>query len=454
MFYAGIDTGQEATHAAYLRKGRKGWELVALKTFSFNDDVKPLDKEIIVSALPSRDTLVRTCELQIKREKDLPATLNFQIEPLLPYPVENAIVEAQLIEKKAKGMLLTAFAVRHNHIQVHLNQMEKRGLVPEKITCAPYALTALTSLFPQTASPQFLVHEGEKEVTCLLVQQGKLLATHAFDRSREVGTEVQKTILSFSLSHKNKTFETIFLIGKESESIQNATGKPVLFPSLSTLSLTQEELLKYGLAIGTALAGEGINFRKPPFQYPRKWQRVKKPLIASIALSFLLISSLIAFGQFSLFQKKQVIEKTYRSFLQKEGFPIENFSLKTPGDYHASLNKLETEIQKLPDTFPLLPSIPKARETLTWLSTHQGISVDSFHYFLERRPDFSHKKERYKVKVELEFSATDSNTANAFYKMLSSPNPIIDSNEKVLWTPGKGKYQASFYLKDKTRYGT
>ena len=451
--YAGIDVNAHSTHIAQLRKSRKGWEVADLKTYSPDEVVNPLDMGILIAPIPSRETLVRTCELQIKKEKDIKAALAFQLEPQLPYPADKAVIQSQTVEKKADGTLLTAFVVRKDHLQARLDTLYEKGFTPEKITCVPFALTALSTLFPQTVSPQFIVHEGEEEITCILVEQGKLLAARAFDRKRDIGTEVQKTILSFSSSHKTKGFDAILLLGKENEAIQKATGKSVLFPSASTLLLSQEELIRYGLAIGTALAGEDLDFRQKEFAYPHQWRRIKKPLFACASLSFVLVAALFGFGKIAMNHKKKAIEHAYLSLLKAEGKTVKGVEAPaTSYEYLRSLTQIEKEVRARPDTYPLLPDIPKVRELLAWLSSQQAIEVESLHYSMVKRPDFSRKNERYKIKVELEFSARDSNAANAFHDVLVSPSKFIDPKEEVQWTAGKGKYRTSFYLKDKTRY--
>ena len=447
--YVGIETKDKMRNVACLRKKRNGWEVLYLKTYAENEPVKPLDKEIFVSALPSRDVLVRGCEIHVKKERDVRAALAFQIEPQLPYSADNAIIQAQHIEKRASGTLITAFAARQDHVEGHIEQLRREGLEPERVTCVPYALAALTQLFPQTSSPQFLIYEGEEEVTCVLVERGKLLAQRAFERSQDIGKEVQKTVLSFSSTHKSKPFDLILLIGKENAEIQKATGKMVLAPSTSQLPLSQEELLRYGLAIGTALAGEGIDFRQKTFTYPHKWRRVTKPLLACLTFSLLLSGALFGFTQMSLKKQQEGIEKTYVSLLNTEKMPVGALP-EAPLDYLSSLSGVEKEVQKRPDIYPLLPVVPKVKEFFGWLSTLPGIELESVHYTMVKRPDFSHKKERYKVKVDLEFTADDVKSATAFQKALATG--MVDAHEEVQWTTGKGKYRASFYLQDKTRY--
>ena len=120
---------------------------------------------------------------------------------------------------------------------------------------------------------------------------------------------------------------------------------------------------------------------------------------------------------------------------------------------------MENEIGSRPDTHPLLPQIPKVKEVLGWLTSlreSHGVVLESFNYQLLKSPDFSHKTEKYRVRVEIEISAQNPNAApnavQVFQEALRRPNLLIDPSEEIVWTPLKGRYKASFYLKDKTRY--
>lgn len=446
--FAGIDMREGSTLTALLRKTRKGWEVIHLRTYAKTESVKPVDTCLVISALPARDTLVRTSEIQVKNEKDIRNALKFQIEPQLPYPIERALLQFQILEKKENKTSLTLFAVRNDHLIKHLEQLKERGLEPQRVTSVPAALTALTTLFPPAHSPQFLVHEGEEEVTCILVEEGKLLASRAFESTLDIGTEVQKTLLSFSSSLKGKTFETILFLGKRVEEIKKATQKKVSIPETPSLLLSQEEVIRYGLAIGIALASDKSNFQQSA---PYKWARLKKPLFTTAVLSLFLIGTLIALAFSSQKMQKDSVKRAYIALLEREGKEETDLPASV-SDYFNRLNALEKEIEARPDTFPLHPEIPKVREVIAWLATYEEIAIESLHYLMVKRPSFSDKNEPYKIKIELELTAKGHQGATHFHDALHSPNLFVDPEEEIQWIPGKGRYRTIFYLKDKTRY--
>lgn len=454
--YIGIESSGSTVKIAVVRKGRKGWSLTSLKEIPREGNVNPLhnlpEEGISVTAVDSQNVLVRSTEVKLKKEKDIFSALEYQVEPLLPYPADKAILQAQIIEKKESGSALTLFAVRKDHLQDHLDQL---NFSPEIVTCVPYALAAFSELLPASGLPFLILHLGEEEITCILVEQGKLLASRAFPKKANLEKEIQKTLLSFASTNKTKIFETIYLLGKDlslREAIQKETGKNVYLPYSPQLSLSQEETARYGLALGIAISAATLNFRKKDFAYPHPWKRIKKPLSAYFVFATLLAASLFCYGKFDLSNQKKQVEQAYASLLSMEGKKGSETSFKTTQEYLENLEKLETEIGAKPDTFPLIPRVPLVKDVLGWLSSFPQLSIDTLHYSLVKRPDFSHRKEHYKVKVDLELTAKNPVAARSFHEALQNANSFVDPQGEIQWASVKGKYKVSFYLKDKTNY--
>lgn len=464
----GVDAGKSSLRFAALRKAAKGWSVVSLKEISGEENIElfyaQFKEDVLVSAIQTRDLLVRPCEIELKKPKDVFAALDFHVEPLLPYPLDQAVIQGQIINTQEKTTFVNVFALRKDHLAHHLDGLKNYHLEPEMVTTRPHALAALSTLLPKTSAPLLIVHEGEEELSIVLVENGAVLAARSLDLKKDLNLEIRKTLLSFASSHKTKTFESVYFFGKDQDlknTLVQLSEKPVMPPSTPFLALTQEELTHYGLAIGTALAQKEINFRRKGFAYPYPFKHLKKPLSLFFALSLLLAGALFLFGQISLSQKKQGIEEAYCAFLKAENIaevPPQN--RETPSDYLSSLHGLEKEVRGRPATFPLLPHIPKVKEVISWLTgvvRPQGkgghtLEIESLHYQIIKRPDFSHKQERYKVRVELEFSVQDPQVARSFLEALKSPQSLVDTHEEIQWLPAKGKYKASFYLKDKTKY--
>ncbi len=459
--YIGFDTGKGFLRIAKVCKTRQGWDVPLLKELSSDDNVnllyKHLKEGVSVSVVQTRDILFRCCEIPLKKPKDIFAALDFHVEPLLPYPVDKAIIQAQITAQQDRSTSLTIHAVRKDHLQHHLDYLKKNSIEPEIVTTKAHAFAALSSLLPQTGSPLLIVHESEEEITIVLIEKGQIIATRAMENKKDVEPEIQKAFLTLTSAHKSKNFDSIYFFGKDPdirEALQIASGKIALAPTSPFLSLTQDELIQYGLSIGCALAHKSVNFRQKEFTYPHPFRRFKKPLAVFFSLSLLLTLSLCAFAEVSLARKKQALSHAYTALLEVEGKSLET-SLRTPEAYLSSLKLLEKEVNARPSTFPLLPQVPKVKEALSWLASVQGtkgIVIESLHYQMVKRPDFSNRLEKYKIRVDLELSAPDAHAARFLQEALKNPNQLVDTTEEVQWLPVKGKYKATFYLKDKTKY--
>lgn len=467
--YIGVEIRNSGARFAKLRKNGKSWTVVALKELFVEDNInlffKQVKEEAVVSAVSTRDVLMRPCEMQLKKAKDIFAGLAFHVEPLLPYPLEKAIIQGQIISKRKNETLLNVFCIRKDHLSQHLDSLKKYQLEPEIVITRPHAFAALSLLLPQSGHPLLVVHEGEDELSIILIEKGHVLAARSIDYKKDVSIEIQKTFLSFASVFKSKPFEAIYFFGKDQElknSIQTISGKSVLFPSSSTLALTQEEWIHYGLAIGTALGFNSLSFRQQEFANPHPFKRLKKPLSLYFVLALLLAGCISFFGQLTISKKRQAVEDAYFSLLKTENIEQNRYlAPQTCQEYLSSLQTIEKEIKSRPEYFPLLPQVPKVKELFSWLTSltklggkeNATIQIESIHYQMVKRPDFSQKQEHYKVRVDLELNTKDSHAAKAFQDALKGPNSLVDTSEEIQWQSAKGKYRASFYLKDKTKYG-
>ncbi len=462
--YVGIEKTSTSLRLATLLKKSQGWEIAHLREIALEENVNPLDKlprdAIITTGLSSREVLVRSIEIPLKREKDIQAALAFQVEPLLPYPLEKCILQKTILETQAQGTRLTVFSAKKEAIQHHLELWKTLSIDADRVTSVPQALAAFLQLFPALEEIVFVLHLGEKEGTCALVEKGKVLIARPIEKDLN---DIQKTVLAISASFKSKKVETLVFLSEDhvlAQQIQEVTEKTVIFPQLPAIS--QETIQKFGFAIGMALSGgdeEGCNFRQQEYAYAKPWKKIKKPFLTFCTASLLLFISSIGLTHLFLHKDGQRLEQEFAALLTLEN-KKEPAALSKEKMY-SMLDQLEGEIRSRPDTFPLLPLVPKVGDILAWLSTHPQLvdqerepifEIDSFHYVLEKRPEFTHRQEHYSIKIELEFTTANPVAARAFHESLLAPNAFVDAKREMQWTPGKNKYSVSFYLKDKTRY--
>jgi len=424
----GIDAacGRMAT----VRKGRHGWLVESVK----DSLVSPGAATLCASALPTRDVLVRPLDLPLKKAKDIAAALEFQVEPLLPFPLEEAVVQTTLVETTEEGTRLNVIAAKKTLIGAHLDTLTFK---PERLTAIPLALAALTEMLPPSESPQLLIHFGPAEGTCVLVYQGTLLASHGFDLS-EMG--LRRALLALGSHARSKDVEEVTFLGDppfEKALIEEIVEKPA--------SAAGGDLQAYGLAIGTAIAAardDAPNFRQQEHAYSRPWLRYRKPLLAYAFLICALTGALFFFERSVIARKHQTLDQELASLQAFE---------QTSGDLEA----VRASIQARPDTYPLAPQIPRVSDLLAWFSTHpdlQDIEITEIHYAMTSRPQMSRPKAPYGVEVSLRFTAPSPTLARIAQDALTAANPFADKQKEIACRSSGGVYTCRFTLKDKTRY--
>jgi type IV pilus assembly protein PilM len=264
----------------------------------------------------------------------------------------------------------------------------------------------------------------------------------------------------------------------------NLTFAEMAQPEASDLNL--QLLKRFAVSIGAALTAlpkypDPINFRQDDLAYQHPWKRFKAALMLFGISSLLLATMIFLFGQAYIGYREDGIRQTYvetlaslrKSYQETE----KNFYMKQSGkkgespesvpsvkslsigDIKDRLDFMDKEIKGEPDLFPLMPQVPLVSDVLAWLANHPKIksedgvlSIDNFSYTLVKRPEMTKKGEKYQVKIDLEVSSPTPKLAREFHNALIAPNDFVDPKAEVKWNATRGKYQTSFYLKDKTAY--
>jgi type IV pilus assembly protein PilM len=310
--------------------------------------------------------------------------------------------------------------------------------------------------------------------------------------------EITKRLFSLAKQYPGQEIETVLVTGHGAalnllpEALNQALGKKIHYPKTSSgFNLTPMELRRFAIPLGLALsalpkATHNINFRQKDFVYPYPWKRIKKPigiylsLCLAFSLTLLFLGNAYITSQEDGLRKKylnvltlmkkpfQEVEKEIESitpsattFSNEKGKPIIEM---TQADMSRRLSILEKELKESPNVFPLQPNTPRVSDVLAWFSTHPHfteldpesgkpkIQLESFSYRMVKLPEFNKPRERYQARVEIEFSSLTPRYAREFHDILLAPNELVDPSEDVKWSTERGRYRASFFLKDKTIY--
>lgn len=467
-----------------------------------------LDEALVVTGLTNEETLVRSLEVKLAKPKDVDSVLLFQAEPLLPFALDNAVIDRQFLGTEEGASQLTVFAARKDRLQIHLEFYRSLGIEPETTSCYSAALAAFAKLVVDTSTPIFVLHLARENTVCLLTQEGNVVASHALHGIADLlphlsdspDFEAIATAQDHPASPLLETLRlsvgrTLYALTKQSqgEQIPNVlvTGEGALLSNLGQYLCTSfnknclapktipgcslDDLIRYAISIGLAQGGltgglNALNFRQADLAYPNPWKRLKKPIalyfLACVGIALLIASVGHLRSNYELHNLREQFStlllgmgKDYPGFESAyekatNGAPVENFNDLTAADIQDRVDYVRNTVQNTPLTFPLQPNTPRVSDILAWIASHPKaqIQIESFSYNMVKRPDKSKPKERYQVRIEMEFSSPDAKQARDFYDALVAPNDFVDSKGEVKWTYAQGKYRISFFLKDKTFY--
>jgi type IV pilus assembly protein PilM len=404
-------------------------------------DVKPLDNStsldpikklaetrLLISGLSGDDLLLRRLKLKIVKQKEIDDVFLFQAEPMLPYPIETAVLDKWTTEVQEDQSSIAFLSAKKEDVRKHLDHLEESGIDPEAISAYPVALTALAQFYTENAPLKLVIDIEKGQITCALIKHDKLIASHeitsgwqalyqASINARETNPPSIEEFFSTGLEEAPKEWIqeivwNVFALQKETKSKEPLmlliTGEGANLPQLKehiaealetspaafNAPCPLHEFNRFALPLGLALSGlpsfkEKINFRQEEFAFKDPWKRFKKSLLLIGGLSCLLAFSIYLFTQsYIRYREDQlrerfltvlsIAQKPYAEFEkqyeQKSGVPADIEPLPIQ-DLNAEaltlrLDALERQIRTLPDTFPLFPNTPRVSDVLAWLSSH------------------------------------------------------------------------------------
>lgn len=201
-------------------------KLEAGNTVNYNERVEKALKSIvsrldkydsIVTSLSSSVIIFKELRLPFVSYDKIKMVINYEIEPLLPFSVHEAMVDfiiTKTYPEESTSEILVA-AVQKQHIVQHLQLFQNAGLSPDVITIDLFALYGLYKKMPQYASLQgnvVLIDLGLHATRIAFIQDERL----RFIRTLPKGTfQVAKTASDVLGIQPTETIEYIIRYGLE-----------------------------------------------------------------------------------------------------------------------------------------------------------------------------------------------------------------------------------------------
>ena len=222
MKVAGIDIDKDAIRVVELQKGMRGIGLtgyfkIPLANGNLSEALKDVVKKIpeaeIIASFDSKDLSFRTLNLPITDNKKIEKTIPFEAEELLPFPIDELIIDYQIIEKGEKETTVGIVAAKKEKIKTRLEALSSGGIDPKVINIAPSALSAIANRYLKDEKGVYaVVYSSVSDVDIGIFENGGLRFFRNIPLIGEWEMDVCNTLYIFQATGR-KDIERIYLCG-------------------------------------------------------------------------------------------------------------------------------------------------------------------------------------------------------------------------------------------------
>lgn len=273
-----------------------------------------------VVSLPADEISYRNIKVPFKEPRKIRQMLPFELEPALPLPIEDVIIDFRAVRVSQQTDIIAA-VVEKSRMKSYLETLAFYKIEPRIVTIGGYPTTLCLSEWVDVPENWLLVDIGRHRSTVFAILSGQLHLVRSFPISSSAATateslckNIEQTIVAFQdiFSFEfllNSLFITGYGLNDHDDTEQHMArilGLPVERINLgqqTELTRTVPPLAgwdpsRLDNALALALAGiegiNGLNFRRGPFAPKKNWEAYKKSLIKSgiLAGTVLILASL------------------------------------------------------------------------------------------------------------------------------------------------------------------
>ncbi len=151
------------------------WEQLVTNVLQVLFSDRGMKADRVVASLPGRNVSARILTLPFSDRKKIDQTLPFEIEGLIPLPLEDILLDYEVLEKTPEGAKVLVLFTEKSILEAHLDLLKEAGIDPNVILPSSVALANLwkeVSVYEQ--EPFAIVDFGESETSLCVVSEGGL----------------------------------------------------------------------------------------------------------------------------------------------------------------------------------------------------------------------------------------------------------------------------------------
>ena len=400
MEIVGIQKEGRFIKAACLK--RVGREIVIQ---SLETDYSPSDGGVIVTGIHGADLLIRRLSTPLKNKQSLLKTLPFQLEPLIPYSLEEVLIKP-IFEKKEEETDVLCLTVSKKALQNHLAEMQKIDIDPDWVSAHSVALWRFARFTCPEITTLLVFHVGRKRMQLLSIKEGEIqshvtlhMGIDDFEDS-QVATRFQMEVdraLCF-LSHKEaqiKEREVLFCgekipnLGALLKGCKECVVVPIKVDGHR--GFNGDSILPFAIPIGLSLDvlehdNSSIQLRQDEFVNPKAIRGVKKGVGVGALLSACFLCLGFLFSQLYFNKVMRGLDNELSKIIRSEQGGVV-LGVENKGGFDWRIKTINEAMSREKKSGRIWESPPKVSDLLLFLSSNTTLGdMDIKHVIYEPVP--------------------------------------------------------------------
>ena len=187
----GIDIQTDSIAAVQVEGGLRGYHVTGCASVMMGDvdgideAFKALSEQVdfkadtYIGTIPGEQVSYRNLQMPFRSAKKIRQTIAYEIETMVPFPVENLVVDFTLIDQSGQSDILTA-SVRREYVSKYLTLLQNYGVDPDILDIS--GVPVVLWLFRQAEIPDdgILFQIGQKRTTMVLYRKKHISLIRSF----------------------------------------------------------------------------------------------------------------------------------------------------------------------------------------------------------------------------------------------------------------------------------
>ena len=269
----------------------------------------PVSDAVCIVSVPADQVSFRNLKVPFRQEKKIRQILNFELEPTLPFPIDEVVVDFHALKLDGQGDQtdLIAAACKADGLRSILEMLAARRIQPEIVTVSGFPSALCLSRLGQLPESALVVdvRSDSSTIFVMISAQLSMVRTLPADRAYDsridmLGQNIQRTLYALEeIGSRPFRPEKIFVTGpalgengivtaltrlldvpiSRIDLINDIDTRLKAIPSESWKPYQMNNAL--ALTLVEVIGIKGLNFRQGPFAIKKRWTEYRKNIITS-----------------------------------------------------------------------------------------------------------------------------------------------------------------------------